>query len=235
MSLGKLVVSLVAESAQFIQGMDKAAMAASKSSRQITASFGDLVNAQLAAEAAMNALSFAFERAMKSFDSVGVLFDAQAAFGTTAEKAYQMQRSVESLGDPVQPLINVMGKLQQQLAATGDESKGTGALLGALGLDLETLKATDPTEALLAVVQALQTIEDPATRARLAQSCSAKATATPPGRSRRLRKLAWSRRASLSSSSKQSTPWASVSPSSLQRPTPSACRSRQTLRRKLSA
>jgi hypothetical protein len=167
MSLGKLVVSLSAESAEFIQGLDRAAQAAARSSSRITSSFAGVAKGILAAEAVSAILSAGVGKVVQAFDTAGAALDAQASFGTTAEKFYEMQHAIQATGASAEPMGGILAKLNMQLAATGDTSKGTGALLKAMGLDLKTVKSADPVDALKMIAVALQGIEDPATRARV--------------------------------------------------------------------
>jgi len=57
MSLGRLVVDLVANTGQFIQGINGATRNARSGAASITASFSTIVKAQLTADIAMRAMT----------------------------------------------------------------------------------------------------------------------------------------------------------------------------------
>jgi head-tail adaptor len=165
MSLGSLVFSLQANTAQFTSAISRASQAAAAGARRMQSSFADVAKGQIVADLAMRALDASVARLARSFESAGDAIDAEQSFGTVAEKFYAMRHAVESAGDAFDPMKNILGKLQQNLAETGSESQAMGKVLKELGLDLAELKKSDPVDALRMVGTALQEITDPAVRA----------------------------------------------------------------------
>jgi hypothetical protein len=167
MSLGRLVVDLVANTGQFIQGMNSAATQAQSSAGKISTSFKELVQAQIVADTAMNAFHASVEKVAKAFDNAGQAVDSEQMFGTTAEKFNNMRYAIDLTGDSFESISKVMSALQQELSTTGSASEGTGKLITKMGLDFRELKEADPTDALKMVANSLQSIDDPTTRARV--------------------------------------------------------------------
>lgn len=177
MSLGKLVVSLVAESAEFIKGFDRASQAATRGARSIDVSMGSIVKGVLASEVAVLAGQAALTRFTAAFEAAGQAIDSAQSLGTTPEKFLAMRHAVELAGDQFDTIPGLLNRFNATLAETGDEARGKGLLLRELGLSLTDLKAADPVDALKSVAVALQGIQDPATRVRVGQELLGKAYA----------------------------------------------------------
>lgn len=167
MSLGNLVVNLVANTGQFIQGINGATRNARSGAASITASFGTIVKAQMTADIAMRALTGSLTYFTASLDKAGAAIDSQAAWGTLPSRFYDMQYAVESAGDSFEPVTKVMGVLSNELAAMGSATEGKGKLISSLGLDFNKLRDADPTDAIRMVAAALEQVEDPTLRARV--------------------------------------------------------------------
>jgi hypothetical protein len=175
MSLGRLVVDLVANTGQFIQGINGATRNARSGAASITASFGTIVKAQLTADIAMRAMTGALDYFMQSLDKAGAAIDSQVSFGTLPSKFYDMQYAIESAGDSFEPVTKVMAVLSNELAAMGSAADGKGKLIQSLGLDFKELKSADPTDAIRMVAKALEQVEDPTLRARVGTELLGKA------------------------------------------------------------
>lgn len=177
MSLGKLVVSLVAESAQFISGTSRAAAAARSSATSIDTSMASIAKGFLASQVVIEATQFAMSSFAKTFETAGQVMDSQQSFGTAPEKFYALQRAVESTGESFEAVPGILNKLNAALQDTESELEGKGALFGAIGLSLDDLKKQDPADALRSIVVALQDLADPAERARMGQELLGKSYA----------------------------------------------------------
>ena len=86
MSLGKLVVSLVAESAQFISGMGRAAASARQTANTVDISMATIVKSVAVGALALDAARAALGEFTRAFETAGNAIDSAQALGSAPEK-----------------------------------------------------------------------------------------------------------------------------------------------------
>jgi hypothetical protein len=102
----------------------------------------------------------------KIFDAASRIHDMSAAVGFSAEAFQRNKFAVEQSGGSVETFSRAAQKLN---AALGDGNKSTVAALKAAGLEFESIRNMKPEQAWTAVTNAVGKIEDPLTRAHVAQ------------------------------------------------------------------
>ncbi|MDP0941308.1 hypothetical protein, partial [Klebsiella quasipneumoniae] len=79
-----------------------------------------------------------------------------------------LQTAMDASGASAEQVAGAMVKLTANLSKTSDESKGTGAALKAIGLDLEAFRKLKPEDQLQAVADALASFKDGAGKTAVA-------------------------------------------------------------------
>lgn len=177
-SLGKLVVSLGLDAAEFTKGLTKAEAEAQRRTKAIQQSVEAGVQGVAVALGALTAQAFA---AYAAFDqlakSAGDFKDLEEKTGATAESIASLSVAAEVSGLSLESLGGLMNKLTKNLSAVDDESKDAGAALQALGLNITDFKNLSPDRQVEAVAQALSNFKDGAQKSAVAMALFGKAGA----------------------------------------------------------
>ena len=166
-ALGSLVVKLGLEYAQFTGGLDKSEQAALAHAKRVQDSFDSIKDKVLSVGGAVaGGLAAAFT--VSAFKSL--LSDAVATGAALDDLSMQTGATVEALSGLVEiGKFNDMGPekigaamniLTRNLASATEESKGTGAAIKALGLDMDAFRALKPEDQMKAVAKALDGVQD---------------------------------------------------------------------------
>ena len=166
-ALGSLVVKLGLEYAQFTGGLDKSEQAALAASKKIQDTFDGMkrgIAATAGAVAGGLAAAFtvsAFKGLMSGAIATGAaLDDLSMQTGATVE-ALSGLAEVGKFNDMGPEKIGAaMNMLTRNLAGATEESKGTGAAIRALGLDMGEFRNMKPEEQMQAVATALDGVQD---------------------------------------------------------------------------
>lgn len=164
--LGSLVFELRANAANFISGMNAAQTRAKSGAAAISVSLGDVAKAAVASNIAVTAAHKAVDSLMSTFSRAGQAIDAEASLGVAAQKFHDMRFAVESAGDSFAEIPSIIAKLSTSLGElkSGD---GKAKMLAELGLSAAQLRDADPSDALYEIARGLQSIDNPAVRARV--------------------------------------------------------------------
>lgn len=164
-SLGSLTVSLGLDAAQFTAGLTKSQYDAKRFAENVGAGFKIASASILSVTTAAGGAVLALKRIT---DGIEDLKDFGEAFGTTVENASALEDVIRRNGGSVQDLNGIMQRFNATLNEA-DPSKGAGAVLKALNLDIEQLKRLDPAEALKETAQAFSRVADDGEKARRIQ------------------------------------------------------------------
>jgi phage-related minor tail protein len=167
MALAQLSIDLVAKVAAFERDLKRTADVTVAQSQRMAQAF-DLVKsgiAGIAAGVSAGAL-VAFVRA--TVDAVDALNDVADATGATVENISALEDVAKRTGTNIETVSSTLVKFNSVLR-DADPSKGPGAILKALGLEVQALKREDPAEALRQVAVALSGYADDGNKARAVQ------------------------------------------------------------------
>lgn len=170
-ALGSLVVKLALEYAQFMGGLDKSEQAALAHAKRIQDTFDGIKDKVFSVGTAVaGGLAAAFT--VSAFKSL--ISDSVAAGAALDDLAMQTGSTVEALSGLAEvgkfndmgpeKIGAAMNMLTRNLAGATEESKGTGAALKALGLDMQSFRALKPEEQMQAVAKALDGVQDGASK-----------------------------------------------------------------------
>lgn len=156
-SLGSLVVSLGLDAAQYVSGLTKAEYQAKRFVENVgkgigraTAIIGTLATGATAAALAIS----------KTADGIAAYQGLAEKIGDTAVAVSGLQAASDRSGVALETVANLSVKLNTTLANTADQSKGAGAALKAIGINLEEFKNQTPTEQLQTLADTLAGFEE---------------------------------------------------------------------------
>lgn len=167
MALATLSIDIVAQLAKFEQSLDGVGDAVKRMTDKV-AGFGTIFAANLLSSAAEEAISTIASLPGALMDSVAAYQDFAEQTGTTAAGFASLQTAMDASGASAEQVAGAMVKLTANLSKTSDESKGTGAALKAIGLDLEAFRKLKPEDQLQAVADALANFKDGAGKTAVA-------------------------------------------------------------------
>jgi hypothetical protein len=176
-SLGQLTLDVVAKIGGFERGMDAAERKADSTARNITrkqrelarqidAAWAGAIKA-IGAGVAIGTTVFAgmTRSALQSADAIK---DLSEATGGSIENISALDDLARRTGTNLDNVGGILVKFNQTLK-DADPTKGPGAVIKALNLDIEALKRLDPAEALRQTAVALSTFADDGDKARAIQ------------------------------------------------------------------
>ncbi len=166
-ALGSLVVKLGLEYAEFTGGLDKSEQAALASAKRVQDTF-DGMKSKLAATAGAIAGGLAAGFTVAAFKSLiggavatGAAFDDLAMQTGSTVEALSALSEIGKFNDMAPEKIGAaMNVLTRNLAGATEESKGTGAAIKALGIDMGAFRALKPEDQMQAVATALDGVQD---------------------------------------------------------------------------
>jgi lambda family phage tail tape measure protein len=165
-SLGQLVVSLTAETAQFKEALSKAAYETDRAMKKIESStsfvstaFKTLLTAGVVAQVTSGVNSI--------IESMARLEDISKTTGSTVENLSGLASQARIVGVDMNTLESVLIKFNKALFSVKDEASTTEKALRAIGLSSKELRQMDTVDATYAVARALQEYADDANKAAI--------------------------------------------------------------------
>jgi len=185
-ALGKLVVSLALENAQFTKGLDKSSQealtfakksqdAVDKAERAIKGSMSNIATSALGAVAAFASVSSVINGLKSSINVLGQLDDMAQKTGSSVENLSKLQKVAVQFGQDFNVIDVKLSKFARGLAGIDDEGGKTAQALKAIGISQEFVKANDPSAVMVEVAKRLQGYQDGASKAALATDLFGKA------------------------------------------------------------
>lgn len=166
MTIGSIVVDLLARTGSFETDMNRAAKHAEKRAKEIDAAFQ---KAGAAVGVALGAAGIAAAYAVSQvIDGLDALNDASDATGASVEKLSALEDVALRTGTSMETVNTALVKFNATLKET-DGKNGASLVFKALGLDIAELKKLDPAEALRKTAVALSGFADDGNKARAVQ------------------------------------------------------------------
>jgi lambda family phage tail tape measure protein len=165
-SLGSLVVSLTAETAQFKEALSKAAYEADRSMKRIESSTNFLSNAFKTLLTA-GVVAQVTTGVNNILESMARLEDLSKTTGSSVENLSALADQAKIVGVDVNTLEAALMKFNKTLFSVSDESSRVEKALNAIGLSSSQLKQMDTVDATFAVAKALQGFADDANKAAI--------------------------------------------------------------------
>lgn len=177
-SLGRLVVSLGLNAAEFTTGLTKSEYEARKFAQKVDRVVADGAKAAAGAFVSLGvAAAGAFVAISKLASDVGAFKDLEETTGANAEALASFAVAAGTAGVEMATIAGGMNKLTKGLVSVEDETKDAGAALQALGLDVKTFKQLDPATQMEEVAKALAGFEDGASKTAVAMALFGKSGA----------------------------------------------------------
>lgn len=167
MALAKLTIDFEAQLAKFESQLTGIGDAVERMGSKL-GGLGSVFAGNLLSSAVESAITRLAELPGKLVDSVSAYQDFAEETGTTAAAFASLQTAMDASGTSGEAVAAAMVKLTTNLGKVSDDSKGAGAALAAIGLDLADFKSLKPDEQLEAVAKALQGFEDGAAKTAVA-------------------------------------------------------------------
>ena len=164
-NLGSLVVSLGLDAAEFTRGLSKSEYQTQQWVQRFETGIEAARTGALAAFAAMGTAAAVLNQQL---DSIAGFQDLADKMGDSAEAVASLKLAADLSGTSLDTMASASVKLTSALAKTDDESKGVGAALKAIGLEVDAFKQLRPTEQIEAVAQAMAGFEDGAGKTAVA-------------------------------------------------------------------
>ena len=168
-SLGQLVVSLTAETAQFKEALSKAAYETDRAMKKIESStsfvstaFKTLLTAGVVAQVTSGVNSI--------IDSMARLDDMAEATGASVENLSALANQAKISGLEIGSLEGALIKFNKSLFSVTEESSKVEKALNAIGLSSKQLRSMDTAEATLLIAKALDGYADSANKAAIIQA-----------------------------------------------------------------
>lgn len=153
-NLGQLTIDLVAKTAGFEAGMDKAARSAAKRSKEIqtgfTNSFKSIGAAIAGFVAGLALVDTAIRGLNQAIDSADRLDELSARFNVSTETLSEWGYALKLTGSDLDSFASVIPKFSKNIAEAADSTSQLGKVFKALGID-----AIDPATGKLATVEQL--------------------------------------------------------------------------------
>lgn len=164
-NLGSLVVSLGLDAAEFTRGLSKSEYQTQQWVQRFETGIEAARTGALAAFAAMGTAAALLDRQLNDIAGFQDLADK---VGDTAEEVASLKLAADLSGTALDSIAAASVKLTTALSKTDDESKGVGAALKAIGLEMDEFKRLTPVAQIDAVAQALAGFEDGAGKTAVA-------------------------------------------------------------------
>jgi hypothetical protein len=171
MALATLSVDLVASIARFEADMGRAARVAELAASRMDRAFvgvGAVFTGTVLASAAQEVVRQLVTLVPQLVNAVAGFQDLEEKTGASAVALAAFQTAGDVAGTSVDQLAGFMVKLTGTLSKTNDETKGAGAALKALGLDLEAFKQLAPEDQFLTLAERLNGFQDGASKTAVA-------------------------------------------------------------------
>lgn len=164
-SLGRLVVQLGLDAAEYTRGLSKSEYQVQQWVRKVESGVEFARSSFLAfGAAAAGAVALVNAQANK----IAGFQDLADQIGDSAEAVASLNAASQISGTSLEQVAQASVKLTSALAKSDDEAKGVGLALGAIGLELEEFKRLSPVAQIDAVAQAFAGFEDGAGKTAVA-------------------------------------------------------------------
>jgi hypothetical protein len=130
--------------------------------------FGDLIGPIAAATAAFLGIKSAVDTFFSAIDKAGALQDLSARTGESVGNLAILQRAFKNAGSSAEAVGPMINRLQKFIVSAGDSTTVQAAAMRQLGLSFTELAAQSPLEQMQTLAGAISSIEDPATRSKMA-------------------------------------------------------------------
>ena len=170
MSLGRLSIDVVANTAQFKSSMDKASRKAQTTAQKMKAQFGAMKTAvatmsKVVGVVAVGALAVF---AKKTIDLGDRIHKLNQRTSLSAEFLSEMKRAAELSGTTLETVAKSTQKLQKSIADAGRGLSTAKDAFSALNIDLNKFKELTPDQQFSVFADAISKVEDPAKKTQLA-------------------------------------------------------------------
>jgi hypothetical protein len=165
-SLGQLVVSLTAETAQFKEALSKAAYETDRAMKKIETSTGFVTNA-FKGLLTIGVVTQVTNGVNAILESMARLEDISKTTGSTIENLSGLASQAKIVGVDMNTLESVLIKFNKALFSVKDDASTTEKALRAIGLSSKELRQMDTVDATYAVARALQGYADDANKAAI--------------------------------------------------------------------
>lgn len=153
-SLGQLTIDLIAKTAGFDAGMDKAARLAAKRSKEIqgaiTGSFKTIGVSIAGFVAGLTLVDTAIRGVTQAIDAADNIAELSTRFNISTETLSEWGYALNQSGSSLEEFSSVIPKFSKNIAAAADETSELGKIFKALNID-----AVDPLTGKLATVESL--------------------------------------------------------------------------------
>lgn len=175
MTIGSIVVDLLARTGSFETDVNRAAKLAEKRAKEIESA---MTKAGAAVGVALSVVAVATAAVVsRNLETIASFKDMSDKIGDTAEQIATLQMALTLSGTGADTLTAASIKLTSSLSKTDDESKAVGTALKDIGLEFESFKRLSPVEQMDAVARALDTFADGAGKTAIAVSLFGKSGA----------------------------------------------------------
>lgn len=159
MDIGVLQIQMMADLAQLKRDMDDAKTTVGSAMVDIQKSIDFAKNAliSLTGIASVDAFKGMIESSLKG---VASLHELSIQTGATVESLSALAAVGKMTGTSADDISGMMNKLAKNMLMANDESKGTGAAISALGLNLKDFQALSPDEKMTALAGAMNNFQD---------------------------------------------------------------------------
>lgn len=166
MTIGRIVVDLLARTGSFETDMNRSAKLAEKRAKEIDTAVSNAATKVAQVLSVAGAAAVAYGKSI--IDGFDALNDVADATGSTIEKISALENVAMMTGTSMDTVTGAMTKFNATLKEA-DGKNGPSMALKAIGLSAEELKSIDPAEALRRVAVALSGFADDGNKARLVQ------------------------------------------------------------------
>jgi hypothetical protein len=174
--LGKLVVSLEANIAEFNRNMNEASQRTEQTSQRIMSSL-KVVGGAVAALGAVQFAGALVAQANDVIDALASLDDMSQKTGSSVEILSRLGKVATMTGADFGTVDAALVKLSKNLASADDEGNKTAKALAAIGISTADLKNKDPGQVFVEVANKLQGYEDGANKVALVTDLMGKSAA----------------------------------------------------------
>ncbi|MDQ0035933.1 lambda family phage tail tape measure protein [Variovorax boronicumulans] len=175
MTIGSIVVDLLARTGSFETDMNRSAKLAEKRAKEIDAA---VTKAGAAIGVALGLVAVTTAGVVsKNIEAIASYKDLSDKIGDSAEQIATLQSILILSGTSADTFAAASIKLTASLAKTDDESKAVGTALADIGLEFEAFKKLSPVEQMDAVAKALDNFADGAGKTAIAVSLFGKSGA----------------------------------------------------------
>ena len=166
-NIGELAVLLTADTSRFKRGMKGSARAAKSFEFSVTKSINAVGNSFIGL-AALVAAKKIFGALMQDVDELDKLGKTARLLGFTTEELSQMQFAAKQTGVEIETFNMASQRMVRRIAEAAAGTGEAAAALDELGLDAQRLKQAGPAAAFREIADAIQKVENPADKVRLA-------------------------------------------------------------------